>query len=116
MTNDEIADQLHQEAVVLCQRAVRILNYFCWNIVQSNITLAELKEVIRLNERSVVNSMQQFYKIEFKEVVLPEWKNFITSLRSRFKECQKYEQRHKQLFRLAGYCHDLAPGELGIIT
>ena len=109
VTNTEITDQLLPKARMLCQRAVRILAHFCWNIVQSNITLAELKEVTRL-EVSVEESMREFYRIDFREGRFPEWEKLRSSLQSRVKEYQKYEERKKQLFRLAAYCHELAPG------
>lgn len=111
MTNSVIADQLLPEAWNLCKRAVSILGRFCWKIVQNSITLAELQEIDRC-EGNVEDSMQQFYRIDFKEGTLPKWDDFMVSLQRRFKEYQKYEERRKQLYCLAAHCHEFAPGEL----
>ena len=99
---------LPQPAISLCQKAIIVLSTFTKKVVEGTLTLTDLKEVLRIELPVIINSVQQFYQVDFKQGTLPDWEQFVSGLHSKVKE---YNALKDKSTRLMSHCQNVAPGK-----
>ena len=109
VTKQEI--KLPQPAISLCQKAIFVLSTFTKKVVEGTLSLSDLKEVLRFEQPVIINSVQQFYQVDFEQGTLPDWEQFVSGLHSRVKEYNAFIERKEKLSRLISHCQNVAPGK-----
>ena len=102
---------LPQPAILLCQKAIIVLSTFTKKVVEGTLTLVDLKKAMHFGQTVIINNLKQFYKVNFKQGTLPDWKQFVSGLKRRVKEYNAFIERKEKLLRLMSHCQNVAPGK-----